>query len=645
MGMNLEGDGRIDGRFSIRKGQGLSQAIAGELGLNQEDCKKLGSIWQDIIKLCESQTAFKEGSYEHDQIMYEGDTFELSSATMQSIVNIVNEKLDKDIKVEKSDSVSGQTGETGVEAEEDVDDEVDFTEDQLPSVLARNAIIGTGLTVAMIIAAIKNPKFRENITPKLNPEQQAAFDEACKKLDAAKKAKVDAKSGLAKGVKDARKGSSDLKDIEALKKEQEAAQKALEKANSAYDKELQKLNKDPKYQEANKELKSIEKQIKKLEAQKAKNKSRKLSAKNEAKLQELKAQQAAKHAEVSKMETNLAKARLERQNANKALKDAQFNSKYEASEKAVEAANQAKADALKARNADPKYKEMTNKISKNSKRINELKAQQQADPSKFTKEMEKELSELEKMNASLKAKRAKLPSSKAYAKADNALITAKDEAKAMQKIAQNSEKAEKVAANLMKKGKKSIKVNMKKLPTSAVDKLRYAAKKGRIMGKAGTKALRGVGKGCVVLSAALVASDVYGAYKEGGAKRAGRQAMKSGTAWGTAAAAGWAGAKIGAAIGSFAGPVGTAVGGIVGGLIGGIAGWWAGEKAYDAVEKKVAPSSKPLNEKPSEAEPSIDSEDELAIQFESEDAAYEYLRNNPEVLQSIIDEHPELLEE
>lgn len=38
--MNLSGDGMVDGKFVIRQGQGISQAIAAELGLNENDCKQ-----------------------------------------------------------------------------------------------------------------------------------------------------------------------------------------------------------------------------------------------------------------------------------------------------------------------------------------------------------------------------------------------------------------------------------------------------------------------------------------------------------------------------------------------------------------------------------------------------------------------------
>ena len=41
-------DGRIDGRFIIDKG-GITQGIQKELGLSNQECKQLGSVWTQII--------------------------------------------------------------------------------------------------------------------------------------------------------------------------------------------------------------------------------------------------------------------------------------------------------------------------------------------------------------------------------------------------------------------------------------------------------------------------------------------------------------------------------------------------------------------------------------------------------------------
>ena len=39
---------KTDGRFIIKSG-GITQGIQKELGLTKEECKKLGSIWTQII--------------------------------------------------------------------------------------------------------------------------------------------------------------------------------------------------------------------------------------------------------------------------------------------------------------------------------------------------------------------------------------------------------------------------------------------------------------------------------------------------------------------------------------------------------------------------------------------------------------------
>ena len=67
--MNLRGDGILDGRITIKEGQGLSQAIAGELGLNENDCKKLGSVWNEIIQKAQKEDAFSNGSKNYEENM------------------------------------------------------------------------------------------------------------------------------------------------------------------------------------------------------------------------------------------------------------------------------------------------------------------------------------------------------------------------------------------------------------------------------------------------------------------------------------------------------------------------------------------------------------------------------------------------
>ena len=57
--MTLKFDGAFDGKVTIQKGQGISQAIAAELGLSEQDCKKLGSIWHEIIAIAEKIKTFE----------------------------------------------------------------------------------------------------------------------------------------------------------------------------------------------------------------------------------------------------------------------------------------------------------------------------------------------------------------------------------------------------------------------------------------------------------------------------------------------------------------------------------------------------------------------------------------------------------
>ena len=92
--MNLAGDGHLDGRITIKNGQGISQAIAGELGLNENDCKKLGSVWNEILQSAEKEDAFAEGSkkYEENMTVETGDVFIFNKNIFNEIIKKVNEK-------------------------------------------------------------------------------------------------------------------------------------------------------------------------------------------------------------------------------------------------------------------------------------------------------------------------------------------------------------------------------------------------------------------------------------------------------------------------------------------------------------------------------------------------------------------------
>ncbi|MCM1009789.1 MAG: hypothetical protein NC390_02780 [Fusobacterium sp.] len=104
-------DGNNDGKFKIQRGQGISQAIASELGLNSQQCRKLGSVWNEIFKEVDKQNQqtqiYAGGNNLHGQtnknyVVHTNQVIEFSKEIWAKIVQLVNEKLGTDI----------QTGET-----------------------------------------------------------------------------------------------------------------------------------------------------------------------------------------------------------------------------------------------------------------------------------------------------------------------------------------------------------------------------------------------------------------------------------------------------------------------------------------------------------------------------------------------------
>ena len=101
-------DGNYDGKITIQKGQGISQAIRDELGLTQEECNKLGgSIWTKIFQQVETQNKqgqiYKGGSdlkgpTNKNFIVHPDQVIEFSKEIWNNIVQLVNDKLGKNIE-------------------------------------------------------------------------------------------------------------------------------------------------------------------------------------------------------------------------------------------------------------------------------------------------------------------------------------------------------------------------------------------------------------------------------------------------------------------------------------------------------------------------------------------------------------------
>ena len=103
----MAGDGIIDGSFTIKKGQGISQAIRDELGLTAEQNKKLGlSVWTKILNCVKEENEQRDdndkiytggsdikGDYRKNFKVNVNQVITLSKSTWDTIVSIVNNKL------------------------------------------------------------------------------------------------------------------------------------------------------------------------------------------------------------------------------------------------------------------------------------------------------------------------------------------------------------------------------------------------------------------------------------------------------------------------------------------------------------------------------------------------------------------------
>lgn len=111
--MNISGDGHNDGKFKIQSGQGLSQAIAGELGLSKAQCKQMGvSVWAEVMAKAQEQNNENKannlntiysggddvnGEINSNFIIHENQEISFSQKIWNEIIAIVNKALGKEI--------------------------------------------------------------------------------------------------------------------------------------------------------------------------------------------------------------------------------------------------------------------------------------------------------------------------------------------------------------------------------------------------------------------------------------------------------------------------------------------------------------------------------------------------------------------
>ena len=96
---------KADGKFIIQNG-GITQAIQKELGLSNQQCKELGSIWSQIINEFDNPNNMQISNNNNEipnksnnYTVYKGAIIEFSKDCWQKIVNLINNSLsNNDIK-------------------------------------------------------------------------------------------------------------------------------------------------------------------------------------------------------------------------------------------------------------------------------------------------------------------------------------------------------------------------------------------------------------------------------------------------------------------------------------------------------------------------------------------------------------------
>ncbi len=123
------GDGNINGQFFVKKGQGLSQAIAEELNLKPDEIKQIdGKTWKSIFQKVDEQQQKNiedgkgkvytggntwNGSGTGNYVVQVNQAVSFSKEIWADIVGLVSAKLGKEIKIGEQDENFGATNTQG----------------------------------------------------------------------------------------------------------------------------------------------------------------------------------------------------------------------------------------------------------------------------------------------------------------------------------------------------------------------------------------------------------------------------------------------------------------------------------------------------------------------------------------------------
>lgn len=107
-------DGRIDGKFIIKKG-GITQGIAKELGLTSAECKQIsGSIWTQVINEFNNEQNMnvqnnrgETPNASNSYVVHENAVITFSKECWSKIVGLINSALGKNIQVEEAEDTTG----------------------------------------------------------------------------------------------------------------------------------------------------------------------------------------------------------------------------------------------------------------------------------------------------------------------------------------------------------------------------------------------------------------------------------------------------------------------------------------------------------------------------------------------------------
>ncbi len=106
---------KTDGKFIIQSG-GITQGIQKELGLSNQECKQLGSIWTQIINEFDDPNNMQVSNNHSDKpdksnnyLVHKEAVIQFSKACWQRIVNLVNNALHKNIEVEDNNGTQSST--------------------------------------------------------------------------------------------------------------------------------------------------------------------------------------------------------------------------------------------------------------------------------------------------------------------------------------------------------------------------------------------------------------------------------------------------------------------------------------------------------------------------------------------------------